>query len=95
MIPKEEEALFDAAIDWDIVSKFLLLETKMRSFVATQLKEYLGVADPDLLNHIVNLLEARTAPRDIAQQLQPVFGEDANAFIGKLWSQLLREQLSV
>ena len=57
--------------------------------------EYLGEEEKSLIDYILTQVKTRTLPEEIFKQLKPVFDEEAETFILKMWRRLLYEVLTV
>ncbi|KAL6071029.1 putative RNA-binding protein 25 [Balamuthia mandrillaris] len=90
-IPMEKEPLFAYAIDWATVDETSLVDKKMRPWVAKKVVEYLGEEEPTLINFILTKLSTHIAPKELLEQLNFVFEEEAEKFVFKLWRMLIFE----
>jgi RNA-binding protein 25 len=90
-IPTQRDALYAAPVDWDLVGRSGLIETKLRAFINKKMAEYLGEEEPSLVAHVLDKLAQRTPAAAIEQGLAKVLDEEAGVFVVKLWRMLLFE----
>lgn len=93
-IPTAKEPLFAYEMDWNTIIQHNLVETKMRSWVSKKIVEYVGQEEKSLIDFILSKISSKAHPTDILTYIQPVFEEEAEAFLIKLWRMLIFEMLS-
>jgi PWI domain len=71
------------------------LDTNMRSWVASQVAEYLGEEDATLIDFVITQLKQHVMPADLVEQLATLLDEDAEEFAIKLWRKLILSTLSL
>ena len=76
MIPKTKEDLFKFSIDWNVVYKYNILESKIKPWLGKKLKEYIGEDEPNLIAMIIKKLGNKASPYEIMEKIKIVFDED-------------------
>eukprot|EP00371_Babesia_bovis_P001065 XP_001609712.1 hypothetical protein [Babesia bovis T2Bo] len=95
-VPKEADAVFGYAIDWDIVlgdkSLMALIEPWMRKCIM----EYMGGDESvvgEVLDFIAGRLLERPEPADLLSDVEQFLDEDSRGFVIELWRHLIFHQI--
>ncbi len=75
-IPKEKDELLKHQINWNIVNKYDILETKIRPWLSKILIEYIGEDEPNLKSMIIKKLGTKSSPYELIEKIKAVFEED-------------------
>lgn len=68
-----------------------LLEKKLKPWIAKKLKEYLGSAEEDFVEFVLDSLRKQRDPQSIVQEVEMVLDKEAETFVVKLWRMLIYE----
>lgn len=72
-----------------------IIPSKMQPWITKKVREYLGAEEATLVQFIATKLSTHSAPQDIRSELAPIFEEEANEFVLKMWRALIFEMLRV
>jgi len=95
MIPIDKTKLFSYAMNWDVIDKHSVVESKMRQWVSKKIIELLGEEEKTLTDFILTQIIGHKTPNDILDQLAVVLDDEAEGFMIKLWRALIFEMLSL
>lgn len=94
MVPSDKDELFGFRIDWSVVSRYNVVEEKVRPWVVKKVVDFLGVEEPALVSFIVGEFKSRPTPESLVEKLEGALGEDATDFVVQAWKLLVFETLS-
>eukprot|EP01091_Cochliopodium_minus_P008584 TRINITY_DN1975_c0_g2_i2.p1 TRINITY_DN1975_c0_g2~~TRINITY_DN1975_c0_g2_i2.p1 ORF type:complete len:610 (-),score=268.16 TRINITY_DN1975_c0_g2_i2:13-1842(-) len=95
-VPKDKEQLYAFEIDWVIVESNDIVEGKLKPWISSKIKEFLGGEEPDLVDFVLHLIREKKSPQDIENSpLSEVFESELPDFVFKLWRLFVFEILSV
>ena len=95
MVPTGKDELFGFHLDWNVVSRYRIVEEKVRPWVVKKVVEFLGEEESDLISFIVDELKKRPAPEKFLDNLKGALGDDdAAEFVIQVWRLLVFEALS-
>ena len=63
----------------------------MKPWISRKFTEYLGSAEEDFVQFVLESLGDRKDPRSIVQELEMVLDKEAETFVVKLWRMLIYE----
>ena len=89
-IPTDKNALFEYAVDWDMVDQSLI-EKRIRPWVNKKIAEYIGEPEPTLTDFICSKVLAGSTPKAVLEDVQMVLDEEAEVFVVKMWRLLIYE----
>lgn len=81
MVPKIKEELFKFPINWSIVIKNELLDSKLKPWLSKKTKEYLSEEEPSLIQMILKKLHNKASPYEIISKIKVVFEDDTEVKI--------------
>jgi len=88
VIPTEAKALFAFPVDWRTLDMYEVLEGDVRKWVNGQIIAYFGQEEQGLVAFVLRMLTNRKPASDIQAELTGAMGDDAKAFVVKLWTLL-------
>lgn len=91
-IPKDKEELFAYNIEWSMLDESVL--QKVENWVSKKIIDYIGCAEPSLVEFICNKIKARSPPRPILDDIAMILDDEAETFVLKLWRLLIFETQS-
>ena len=94
-VPKDKAQLFAYKLDWNALERGGVVEEKMRPWVAKKVTEYLGSAEAELIDFIVQQLLERAAPEAMVEAVEMILEDEAEAFVVQLRRKLIFEALSL
>jgi RNA-binding protein 25 len=83
-IPKEKDELLKHQINWNIVNKYDILESKIRPWLSKILIEYIGEDEPNLKSMIIKKLGTKSSPYELMEKIKAVFEEDTEVRINSI-----------
>ncbi|CCI42649.1 unnamed protein product [Albugo candida] len=92
-IPTEKEELFKYPIDWAIVDRCSIVESKMGPWICKKIVVYLGESEPAMMEFITKKLSSHALPESILEELQLVLEDDADVFVKLMWRKLIFESI--
>eukprot|EP01069_Polyplicarium_translucidae_P006334 Polyplicarium_translucidae@DN2943_c0_g2_i1.p2 len=92
-VPTEKERLFEVEIDWELLLKNDILESKLRPWVMKKVTEFLGVEESDMVDFIMENMEKQPLPSELLEHLSDFLDDEAEGFVERLWKVLVFEQL--
>jgi len=63
----------------------------MKPWISKKLTEYLGSAEEDFVEFVLDSLRQKKDPKSIVQELEMVLDKEAETFVVKLWRMLIFE----
>eukprot|EP00697_Spironema_sp_BW2_P002912 gnl/Spiro4/13886_TR7421_c0_g1_i1.p1 gnl/Spiro4/13886_TR7421_c0_g1~~gnl/Spiro4/13886_TR7421_c0_g1_i1.p1 ORF type:complete len:148 (-),score=16.68 gnl/Spiro4/13886_TR7421_c0_g1_i1:4-417(-) len=95
-VPKEKDQLYAFEIDWVIVESNDIIEAKLKPWISSKIKEFLGDEEPDLVDFVLHLIREKKTPQEIEKSpLSEVFESELPDFVFKLWRLFVFEILLV
>lgn len=89
-IPESVNELFAWDIKWDSVED-AILEEVIRPSVISNVVEYLGVQEEDLINFIMDTIKSHKPPQELVSELEMTLDEDAQVLTQNIWRLLILE----
>lgn len=89
-IPNEKEPLFAWNVKWDLLDA-KILQNKIKPLVVSNIIEYLGVQEEELIDFVMQHVKAHKPPVDLVSELEMTLDEDAEVFTTQLWKTLIYE----
>ncbi|WVW80454.1 hypothetical protein I302_102436 [Kwoniella bestiolae CBS 10118] len=89
-LPQSKRDIFRAGIDWAAVHDSTIRD-KIKPFVESQIKQFLGELDQDLVEFVLEHLKDKKGSDDLVDGLEPILAEDAESFVLQLWKLLIFE----
>lgn len=75
-IPQDKDELFKFPINWGVLIKFDLLESKLKPWLGKKTKEYLSEEEPHTIASILKKVSNKCNPYEIIEKIKAVFEED-------------------
>jgi RNA-binding protein 25 len=75
-IPKSTDELLKFPINWNVITKYDILENKIKPWLGKKLVEYIGEDEPNLKNMIIKKLAQKSSAYELMEKIKPVFEED-------------------
>lgn len=95
-MPKDKATVLGYELDFQQISEHNLIEKVVRKWVASKIKQLLGVEEQAMINLVVGHLKTMQAtPESMMRKVGGILDEDADEFVLKLWQVLLFEHLKV
>jgi len=92
-IPIAKEDLLTYDVNWAIVDKGKLVESKMKPWVSKKIADYLGEEEPMLIKYVLEMLTEHAKASSIIEKLAVVLEDEAETFVIKLWRYLIFESM--
>lgn len=92
-IPIAKEDLLTYEVNWAIVDKGQLVESKMKPWVSKKIADYLGEEEPMLIKYVMEMLTEHAKASSIIEKLAVVLEDEAETFVIKLWRYLIFESM--
>jgi len=92
-IPIAKEDLLVYPVNWGIVDRAGLVESKMRAWVSKKIADYLGEEEPMLIKYVLEMLGEHAEASAVVAKLEAVLEEEAETFVIKLWRYLIFESM--
>lgn len=89
-IPNDNEPLFAWKVKWDLLDA-KILQNKIKPLVVSNIIEYLGVQEEDLIDFVMQHVKAHKSPMELVSELEMTLDEDAEVFTTQLWKTLIYE----
>lgn len=89
-IPDDKENLFAWKVKWDSLDQETI-QDKIRPLVVSNIIEYLGVQEEELISFVLTHLSEHKSPEDLVSELEMTLDEDAEVFTTQLWKTLVYE----
>jgi PWI domain len=80
-VPNTKEQLFSFPINWSIVIKNDILDTKLKPWLVRKTKEYLSEEEPLLISMILKKVSNKASPYEIIEKIKVVFEEETEVYI--------------
>ena len=94
-IPNRKKEVFKYTINWDLIDKHNIIETKIRQLVCKSIRELLGAEDDAVIDLIVKKVVRHCSPQEILDKIEEFLESDAEKFVIKLWRALIFEQIKL
>ena len=95
-LPKEKEAVFKYPLNWSLLFKHEVLEKVGRAWIAKKIKEYMGVEEPSIVQHILKILGRAPQPEALRDKLlKEILDVKTEEFLFKLWQTLVFENMKI
>nr|CCA21232.1 conserved hypothetical protein [Albugo laibachii Nc14] len=92
-IPTEKEELYKYSVDWAVVDRRSIIESKMGPWISKKIVMYLGESEPAMMEFIMKKLSSHASPKCILEELQLVLDDDAEVFVKLMWRKLIFESI--
>jgi RNA-binding protein 25 len=89
-IPSDNEKLFEWPVKWEHLDGSILGDI-LRPFVTSNVVEYLGVQEDDLIDFIMQHIASHKPPQSLVKELEMTLDEDAPVLTAKVWRLLVAE----
>ncbi|KAA8911604.1 hypothetical protein TRICI_003762 [Trichomonascus ciferrii] len=89
-IPNDKEPLFAWKVKWDLLDS-KILQNKIKPLVVSNIIEYLGVQEEELIDFVMQHVKAHKPPVNLVSELEMTLDEDAEVFTTQLWKTLIYE----
>jgi RNA-binding protein 25 len=80
-IPKSTDELLKFPINWNVITKYDILENKIKPWLGKKLVEYIGEDEPNLKSMIIKKLAQKSSAYELLEKIKPVFEEDTEVRI--------------
>jgi len=95
MVPQNKKDLWLFAIDWDKLSKSVVLERNIRPWLELRSDEYIGGVEEKFIALVEKKLLSRSHPDKIIKVLKQLLDDDSEEFVVRLWKKLVLEYLKL
>ncbi len=93
-VPTDKQKLFQFEIDWNLVDRARIVETRLKKWMKKSLTESVGEDNADIVDVVVKQLQQRSSPVQLLSALEPQLPSVAELFVIKLWRVLVYEVLA-
>lgn len=87
--------LWQFAIDWDKLSKSVVLQRNIRPWLQDMSNEYMGGVEQKFIALVEKKLLSRSHPDKIIKIMKQLLDDDSQQFVIKLWKKLVLEYLKL
>jgi RNA-binding protein 25 len=94
-VPQNKMELWQFAIDWDKLSKSVVLERNIRPWLEEMSNEYMGGVEEKFIALVEKKLLSRSHPDKIIKIMKQLLDDDSEEFVIKLWKKLVLEYLKL
>lgn len=94
-MPQTKQDLWSYPVDWEMLSKSVIIERKIRPWLHKKSIEYMGEVEDNFINIIEIRLVKSSRPERIVRDLRELLEEEAEDFVVKLWKMLIFELLKL
>lgn len=85
-LPKNKEEVFKYPLNWGLLFKHEVLEKVGRAWISKKIKEYMGVEEPTIVQHILKILGKAPQPEALRDKLlKEILDVKTEEFLFKLW----------
>ncbi|PWN50920.1 hypothetical protein IE53DRAFT_314843 [Violaceomyces palustris] len=91
-IPADAEGLFKMQPRWEWIDEDAM-QGKYKSWTDGKITENVGEPVPELVDFVVESLQAHKSAEDLVEGLEPVLAEDAQSFVISLWKMIVVDSL--
>ena len=88
-VPKNKRDLWEYPIDWDLLSKTVVLIKNIRPWLEQQSIEYMGSMEEKFVGLVEKKIFSRSHPDKIIKIISQLIDEDAEEFVIKLWKKIV------
>ena len=92
-LPRDRDTIFNYALQWNLLLKHDLFERVARPWIGKKVREYMGVEEPAVVQHIMRMLNARPTPDKMRDKVRDIMDEKTTEFVEKLWLTLIFEEM--
>lgn len=89
-LPDDSDQLFKWSVKWEKLNDNIL-EDIIRPFVTTNIIEFLGIQEDDLIDFVVQHVKNHKSAESLLEELEITLDEDAKVFTDRLWRVLIEE----
>jgi RNA-binding protein 25 len=94
-VPQNKMELWQFEIDWEKLSKSVVLERNIRPWLEEMSNEYMGGVEEKFIALVEKKLLSRSHPDKIIKILKQLLDDDSEEFVIKLWKKLVLEYLKL
>jgi hypothetical protein len=81
--------LYNTPMDWDSIENLNLVEnTKLIDWISSQIDEYFGEVDEELVKFILDAIRSRSDSKSMISELEEMLDDDAPRLVAGLWRRL-------
>ena len=78
--------LYATPMNWESIESLNIVEhSKLRDWISSQIEEYLGESDDELVKFVLDKIRSRSESKSIIQELEMILEDDAHRFVFGLW----------
>ncbi|KAK4687335.1 RNA-binding protein 25, partial [Tremellales sp. Uapishka_1] len=89
-VPRDKRSLWALPIEWAAI-KESIIKAKISPFVREKMTDFLGEADEDLANFVLEHVREKKGPSELVEGLEPVLVDEATTYVVQLWRLLAFE----
>ena len=75
--------------------KHYIFDRVARPWIGKKIREYMGVVEPNVVQHIMKMLNARPVAEKMRENLKSIMYEKRGEIVLKLWQTLIFEEMKV
>ena len=94
-LPRDHDTIFRYALQWNLLLKHDIFERVARPWIGKKVREYMGVEEPTVVQHIMKMLHARPTADKMRENVRTILDEKTGEFVEKLWQTLIFEEMKV
>jgi len=87
--------LFAYPLQWPLLVKHDVFERVVRPWVGKKVKEYMGVEEPAVVQHIMKIVGGRPTPEVMADKVKEIMDEKTKEFVEKMWQTMVFEEMKI
>ena len=94
-LPRDRDSIFNYTLQWNLLLKHDIFERVARPWIGKKIREYMGVDEPNVVQHIMKMLNARPVAEKMRENLKSIMYEKRGEIVLKLWQTLIFEEMKV
>jgi hypothetical protein len=84
-LTRDRETIFKDSLQWNLLLKHDIFERVARPWIGKKVREYMGVEEPAVVQHIMRMLNARPTAEKMREKVKDIMDEKTGEFVEKLW----------